>query len=46
MRDHLANVAIAFRKHANRNPNAMMRDKKLSREDYMAARWISEVRCI
>ena len=23
-RDHLANVAVAFRKHANRNPGAMM----------------------
>src|SRR5262245_36108555 len=37
-RDHLANVAIASRQHANRNPNAMMRDKKLTREEYMAAR--------
>ena len=26
-RDHLANVALAFRKHANRNPNATMHDK-------------------
>jgi acetyl-CoA acetyltransferase len=45
-RDHLANVAIAFRKHANRNPNATMRDRKLSREEYMAARWISEPLCL
>ena len=45
-RDHLANVAIAFRKHANRNPHAMMRDKKLTREEYMAARWISEPLCL
>jgi acetyl-CoA acetyltransferase len=45
-RDHLANVAIAFRKHANRNPNATMRDRKLTREEYMAARWISEPLCL
>jgi acetyl-CoA acetyltransferase len=45
-RDHLANVAIAFRKHANRNPNATMGGKTLSREQYMAARWISEPLCL
>lgn len=45
-RDHLANVALAFRKHANRNPNATMRAKTLSREQYMAARWISEPLCL
>lgn len=45
-RDHLANVALAFRKHANRNPNAMMYDRPLTREQYMAARWISEPLCL
>lgn len=45
-RDHLANVAIAFRKHANRNPNATMHEKPLTREQYMAARWISEPLCL
>ena len=45
-RDHLANVALAFRKHANRNPDAMMRDRPLTREAYMAARWISEPLCL
>ena len=45
-RDHLANVALAFRKHANRNPSATMRDKPLTREAYMAARWISEPLCL
>jgi acetyl-CoA acetyltransferase len=45
-RDHLANVALASRMHANRNPNAMMRDKKLTRQEYMAARWISEPLCL
>ncbi len=45
-RDHLANVALAQRKHANNNPNALMYDRKLTREDYMHARWISEPLCL
>ena len=45
-RDHLANVALASRSHANRNPIAMMRDKVMTREDYMNARWISEPLCL
>jgi acetyl-CoA acetyltransferase len=45
-RDHLANVALAFRKHANRNPAATMHDKSLTREQYMDARWISEPLCL
>jgi acetyl-CoA acetyltransferase len=45
-RDHLANVAIAFRKHANRNPAATMHDRPLTREQYMEARWISEPLCL
>jgi acetyl-CoA acetyltransferase len=45
-RDHLANVAIAFRKHANRNPLATMHDRPLTREQYMAARWVSEPLCL
>lgn len=45
-RDHLANVALAFRKHANRNPNATMYEKPLSRAQYMAARWIAEPLCL
>ncbi|AMS40420.1 MULTISPECIES: thiolase C-terminal domain-containing protein [Aminobacter] len=45
-RDHLANVALAFRSHANRNPKAFMHAKPMSREDYFAARWISEPLCL
>ena len=45
-RDHLANVALAFRRHANRNPNATMYEKKMTRDDYMRARWISEPLCL
>jgi acetyl-CoA acetyltransferase len=45
-RDHLANVALAARKHANNNPNATMGHKTLTREEYMAGRWISEPLCL
>ena len=45
-RDHLANVALAFRKHANRNPNATFYERTLTREQYMEARWISEPLCL
>lgn len=45
-RDHLANVALAFRHHARRNPAATMYDKPLTRDQYMNARWISEPLCL
>jgi acetyl-CoA acetyltransferase len=45
-RDHLANVALAVRSHANRNPRAMMHAKPMTREDYHAARWVSEPLCL
>jgi len=45
-RDHLANVAIAARKHANNNPLACMYGRPLTREQYMAARWISKPLCL
>jgi len=45
-RDHLANVALACRAHANRNPAAFMYERKLTREQYMEARWISEPLCL
>jgi len=45
-RDHLANVALGARHHANNNPAATMGHKVMTREDYMAARWISEPLCL
>jgi acetyl-CoA acetyltransferase len=45
-RDHLANVALACRQHANRNPAATMYEKPLTREQYFEARWISEPLCL
>lgn len=45
-RDHLANVALACRRHANRNPKAFMYDRQLTRDEYMNARWISEPLCL
>ena len=45
-RDHLANVALAVRSMANRNPRALMYEKTMTRDDYLAARWISEPLCL
>jgi acetyl-CoA acetyltransferase len=45
-RDHLANVALTVRKMANNNPNAIMGDRTMTRDDYMEARWISEPLCL
>ena len=45
-REQLANVALAFRKHANRNPAAIMYEKPLTLEQYLSARWISEPLCL
>jgi acetyl-CoA acetyltransferase len=38
----LGTIAITQRQYANRNPNAMMRDRKLDWDDYRNARMISE----
>lgn len=45
-REHLANVALAVRGMANRNPRAIMHDRPLSRDEYLSARWISEPLCL
>jgi len=39
-REHFGNVAIAARKHANRNPDAMMRDRTLDMQTYLNAKVI------
>jgi len=45
-RDHLANVALAARRHANANPAAVMHDRTLTREQYFESRWVSEPLCL
>ena len=39
-RDHLCNVAMAARAHANLNPAAIMHKRPMTRDDYYAARWV------
>jgi len=41
-RDQLAEVAITFRRHAQRNPRAIMHGKSLDRDTYFAARMIAD----
>lgn len=45
-REQLAQVAVTVRRHANRNPAAMMYEKPLTVEQYLEARWISEPLCL
>jgi acetyl-CoA acetyltransferase len=45
-REHLANIALAFREHAQRNPAAVMNGRPLTRDDYFSARMISEPLCL
>lgn len=45
-REHLANVALVQRAYANNNPDAQMYARPLTREAYMAARWISKPLCL
>ncbi len=45
-RDALAEVVLAVRAHANRNPRAAMYHRALTREEYMSARWVSEPLCL
>lgn len=45
-REHLAEVAIAFRAHAQRNPRALMHGRPLDRETYFDARMIADPYCL
>jgi acetyl-CoA acetyltransferase len=40
--EHLAHVAITERKHAQNNPNAAMRGRPMTMDDYMGSRMICE----
>ena len=41
-REHLCNVALTCRKHANRKLNSLMHGKPLDRDSYFEGRWISD----
>jgi len=45
-RRHLAEVALAERSHADRNPAALMAGRPMTLESYLEARWISEPLCL
>ena len=45
-REQLAEVALAFRAHAQRNPGAAMHGRPLTLDAYLDARWISEPLCL
>jgi len=40
--EHLAHIAMTQRRHAQNNPNAAMRDRPMSMDDYMNSRMICE----
>ncbi len=39
--EHLGTIAVTMRRHAQLHPNAVMRDRPMSLDDYMNSRWIS-----
>jgi acetyl-CoA acetyltransferase len=45
-REDLGRVAVAVRRHANRNPLAVMHAKPMTLGDYLGARWVSEPLCL
>ncbi len=45
-REDFGRVAIQVREHANRNPAAMMHERVLTMNDYLAARMIAEPMCL
>jgi acetyl-CoA acetyltransferase len=40
--EHMCEVAVSSRANANRNPNAIMYAKPLTREDYFNGRWVAD----
>jgi len=40
--DHLAEIALNARANANRNPNAVMHGREMTKKDYLGSRWIAE----
>jgi len=40
--EHLGEVALSCRAHANRNPRAVMHDRRLTMDDYLSSRMIAD----
>jgi acetyl-CoA acetyltransferase len=40
--EHMGHVAVTTRAHAARNPRAVMGDRPMTMDDYLASRWVSE----
>lgn len=45
-REDLGRVAVAVREHANSNPLALLHAKRMTLEDYLGSRWVSEPLCL
>jgi len=45
-REQLGSIAVTFRENANKRPDAVMYEKKLTMNDYLSARFIVEPLCL
>jgi acetyl-CoA acetyltransferase len=45
-REQLGSIALTLREHANKRPDAIMHDKKMTMDDYLNARMIVEPLCL
>jgi acetyl-CoA acetyltransferase len=39
--EHLGTIAVTMRRHAQLHPNAVMRDRPMTLDDYMNSRWVT-----
>jgi acetyl-CoA acetyltransferase len=45
-REQLGNIALTLREYANKRPDAIMHDKKITMDDYLKARMVVEPLCL
>jgi acetyl-CoA acetyltransferase len=45
-REQLGAVALTLREYANRRPEAIMHDRRITLDDYLKARWVVEPLCL